>query len=116
MLFENKERTRTSAKKPGETDFDFYDSSARPEYQVYRDLVNGWISELPEGERTEVITRLRKSDSLSYQAALAELTIHAAAIRRGFTVEVHPACPHPTHKPDFLVKKKDGTPVTYIEV
>jgi hypothetical protein len=116
MLFDNKERTRTAPKKLGEDDFSFYDSSARPEFHIYRDLVNGWISELPEAERAEMIARLKKNDSLGYQAALAELTVHAALIRQGYMVEVHPASPHPTRKPDFLAKDKDGNPVAYVEV
>jgi hypothetical protein len=41
MLFEDKNRTRTAPKKPGESDYAFYDSTGRPEFQVYRDLVNG---------------------------------------------------------------------------
>lgn len=116
MLFENKERTRTAPKKPGESDFVFYDSTGRPEFQVYRDLVNGWIAELPESERPEMIARFTKNDSLVYQAALAELTIHAALVRQGYTVEVHPSCGHPTRKPDFLAKDKTGNPVAYVEV
>lgn len=116
MLFEDKKRTRTAPKKPGEGDYAFYDSSARPEFQVYRDLVNGWIAEFPESERAETIARFRKNDSLGYQATLAELTIHAALIRQGYSVEVHPACEHPTRKPDFLVKDANGKPVAYVEV
>lgn len=116
MLFDNKERTRTAPKKPGEDDFSFYDSSARPEFQIYRDLVNSWIAELPESERAETIARFRKNDSLGYQASLAELTIHAALVRQGYSVEVHPACEHPTRKPDFLAKDKDGNPIAYVEV
>ena len=116
MLFVSKERPRPAPKKPGEDDFSFYDSSGRPEFQVYRDLVNGWICELPEADRAEAVARLRKCDSLGYQAALAELTIHAALIRRGFAVEIHPACGHPTRRPDFLARDEDGDPVAYVEV
>lgn len=116
MLFENKERTRTAPKKPGESDFAFYDSTGRPEFLVYRDLVNGWIAELPESERHEIIARFKENDSLGYQAALAELAIHAVLVRLGYTVEVHPSCEHPTRKPDFLAKDKNGDPVAYVEV
>lgn len=116
MLFDNKQRTRIEPKKPGETDFAFYDSSARPEYQTYRDLINGWIAMLPESEQAETVARMKDSDSLAYQAALSELTIHTALIKQGYNVVVHPGCPHPTRKPDFLVKTKDGAPVAYVEV
>ena len=116
MLFENKERTRTAPKKPGESDFVFYDLTGRPEFQVYRDLVNRWIAEVPEDERPEMIARFKKNDSLGYQAALAELAIHAALVRQGYRIEVHPSCEHPTRKPDFLAKDKNGNRVAYVEV
>jgi len=116
MLFDTKERTRTAPKRPGEDDFSFYDSSARPEFQIYRDLVNGWMNEFPQAELDELIARMRKNDGLGYQAALAELTIHAALIRQGYMVEVHPPCPHPTRRPDFLAKDSDDNPVAYVEV
>jgi hypothetical protein len=116
MLFEMKPRTRMMPKKPGENEFAFYDSSARAEFQIYRDLINDWIDELPNAERGEIIARFQKSDSLGYQAALAELTIHAALIRQGYTVEIHPPCPHPSRRPDFLAKEKNGDPLAYIEV
>lgn len=116
MLFDDKERTRTTPRKPGEHEYDFYDSSASEGYQVYRDLLNGWIAALPEAERSETINRFKKSDNLGYRAVLAEVTIHAALIRQGYTVEVHPHCPHPTNRPDFLVKDADGKSVAYVEV
>jgi hypothetical protein len=116
MLFEAKDRARTAPKKPGEGEFAFYDSSARPEYDLYRGLVNGWIDELPEAERAEIIARVRKGDGLQYQAALAELTIHAALKRRGYDVELHPTCGHPTRKPDFEVQNAETKPVAIVEV
>lgn len=116
MLFDNKQRTRMEPMKPGENEYAFYDSSARPEFQAYRDLVNGWTTEFPASERVEAIARLRKSDNLGYQAALAELTIHATLIRQGYIVEVHPTCKHPTCRPDFLAKDKNCDPVAFIEV
>jgi hypothetical protein len=115
-LFEDKQRTRTEPKKPGQSDFAFYDSSARPEFETYRALINGWIAELPEAEQAEMITRMKNSDSLFYQAALAELTMHAALIRQGYKVEVHPVSPHPSRRPDFLIKTQDDAPVAYLEV
>jgi hypothetical protein len=39
----------------------------------------------------EAIARFRKTGSLGYQAALAELLVHATLRRQGYTVEVHPA-------------------------
>ena len=72
VLFEAKERTRTAPIGPVRA-ISSFDSSGRPEFQIYRDLVNGWIAELPEQDQQEMINRLRKNDSLGYQAALAGL-------------------------------------------
>jgi hypothetical protein len=116
MLFEAKQRIRTEPKKPGEGEFAFYDSSARPEYDFYRALVNGWIAELPEGDRAEIIARFQKGDSLQYQAALAELTTHAALKRQGYNVRLHPTCGHATRKPDFEVQNSETKPVAIVEV
>ena len=116
MLFEAKQRTRTAPKKPGERDFAFYDSAAGPEYDLYRDLANGWIKELPEADRAQIIARMQKGDSLQYQATLAELTIHAALKRRGYNVRLHPTCIHATRKPDFEVQSAETKPIAIVEV
>jgi hypothetical protein len=116
MLFEAKQRTRTAPKKPGEGDFAFYDSSGRPEYDLYRDLVNGWIKDLPKADRAEIVARMQKGDSLQYQAALAELTTHAALKRRGYHVRLHPTCGHATRKPDFEVQSAETKPIAIVEV
>lgn len=116
MLFEDKPRNRTAPMKDGEREFDFYDSSARPEYTFYRQLLNGWIAALPLSEREEMISRLKKGTSLEYQAALSELTIHAALKRQGCSVEIHPLCEHPTRRPDFLARNEEGERLAFIEV
>src|SRR5262245_21347026 len=104
-IFEKKDRTRTAPMKPGEGQFAFYNSSARPEYDTYRALVNGWLSELPEADQGELVARFRTGTDLQYQAALAELTMHAAMKRQGYEMELHPTCGHPTRKPDFLAAR-----------
>ena len=76
MLFEIKDRDRTSPKKPGEGEFAFYDSSARKPYVVYRQLVNDWLAEFPQAEQMELIHRLRGGSNVQYQAALAEIVVH----------------------------------------
>jgi hypothetical protein len=70
MIFEEKERTRTEAKKPGEDEFAFYDSIAGAAYDVYRARLNEWIAEYPNGERAEAVARFRKTGTLGYQARL----------------------------------------------
>jgi hypothetical protein len=78
--------------------------------------LNRWIAELPEGERAEVCMRFRKGDTLHYQATLAELAIHAALVRHGFNVQIHPACSQSKRKPDFLAQATNGDAKSFIEV
>lgn len=116
MLFDDKPRSRTAPKKPGESDYAFYDETNWPALDTYRQLLNGWLLELPESERNDLIIRFRKSNSLEYQAALAELVMHAALVRKGYKVALHPQLGHTSRRPDFLVQSKDETPIAYIEV
>ena len=93
-IFETKERTRTEAKKQGEGDFAFYDSAGGAAYDAYRALLDGWLSELPEADRAEMVVRCQKGTDLQYKAALAELTTQAALKRQGYVMEIHPKCEH----------------------
>ena len=47
MLFDDKECTRSRLKRPARTISRSTILQGRPEFQIYRDLLNGWISELP---------------------------------------------------------------------
>lgn len=116
MLFENKPRTRMEPMLQGEGDYAFYDSCGRPGYDEYRALLNEWVSELPSADRDELIARFRKNDPLQYRAALAELVTHAALLREGYDVEIHPVSAHRSHRPDFMARSKDGASIALVEV
>ncbi len=116
MLFDQKERTRVEPKQPGENYFQFYDTAAGADYDTYRDLVNGWIAELPEATRADRIARFRADDRFGYQSTLAELMIHAALIRQGYKVEPHPKIEGIKSQIDFLVRNQDDTVAAYVEV
>jgi hypothetical protein len=116
LLFEDKVRTRMEPKAPGEDDYSFYDSTARPAYDLYRALLNNWIQEMPDAGQKELLARFRRNESLEYQTALAELITHAALKARGYAVEVHPQSDHMVRKPDFLARDGAGAPVAFVEV
>jgi hypothetical protein len=42
--------------------------------------------------------------------------VHATLKRQGYTVEVHPACGHPSRRPDFLARDAEGNAVAFVEV
>jgi hypothetical protein len=116
VLFTEKTRTRVAPKRPGENEFAFYDETNWAALETYRQLLNRWVAELPHSEQAELIARLRKGDTLGYEAALAELTIHAVLVRLGYKVELHPKSGHPSHRPDFLVLNEKGDRLAFIEV
>lgn len=115
-LYDEKVRTRTAAMQAGERNFDFYDSSGRSPFAVYRDLVNSWILEFPQGERLELVSRMKTGTNVQYEQALAEIIIYVALMRSGYQVDVHPASPNATRRPDFLARNQAGEPVAYVEV
>ncbi len=89
MLFENKERVRTTPMRRGEREFDFYDSSALPPFATYRTILNEWVYELPVCDRNEIISRFKKGGNAEFEATLAELVVHAALRRGGYLIDVH---------------------------
>jgi hypothetical protein len=116
MIFEQKERSRTDPKKPGEDEFAFYDSIAGAAYDAYRAKLNEWVAEYPDDVRAEAVARFRKAGSLGYQAALAELLVHATLRRQGYSVEIHPSCGHPSRRPDFLARDAANNAAAFVEV
>jgi hypothetical protein len=70
----------------------------------------------PKPTAQKNIARFQKGDSLQYQAALAELTTHAALKRQAYNVRLHPTCGHQTRKPDFEVQNAETKPVAIVEV
>lgn len=115
-LYNDKVRTRLAPMQAGERNFDFYDTSGRAPFAAYRELVNSWILEFPEDERLELVSRMKTGTNVQYEQALAEIIIYIALNRLGYKVEVHPPCPHPTRRPDFLARNLAGATVAYVEV
>jgi hypothetical protein len=59
------------------------------------------MADYPEAERKDAVARFRKGGTLAYQAALAELLVHATLRKQGYTVEIHPACGNKSRRPNF---------------
>jgi hypothetical protein len=116
MLFENKERTRLSPMRQGESEYAYYDACARPGYAAYRALINQWIERLPTGGRAEIVARFRRREMTSYRETLAELVVHEAIVSQGYAAELHPLGGHPTNRLDFRVSTADTNPFAFVEV
>jgi hypothetical protein len=115
-LFEDHPRTRTEPLGRGDDLFEFYDSCARPGYDEFRSIVNGWLAEMPAEARGELITRMRDGGNREFQSSLCELAVHAFIIRSGYKAVLHPQVPGSTKHPDFAATDQEGNVVAYIEV
>lgn len=100
-LFDDRKPVRMEPLQRGESLFQFYDECGRSGYDEFRSIVNGWLAEMPEGERGDLITRMQNGGDREFRTALCELQVHAFLIRSGYTVVVHPQVPGSTKHPDF---------------
>lgn len=114
MLFDPRERTDQDTKNHGETDWEYLDRSGRPEAQRVRDLLTSWLSGYPAAHRGELVSRMQGGDDTEFQAAAFELLLYSALRGLGCQIEVHPALPTGTKRPDFLAIPPAGGPV-YVE-
>jgi Ribosomal protein L7/L12 dimerisation domain len=116
ILFEDRKRTRVEPLRRGESLFQFYDDCARSGYDELRSIVNGWLAEVPETERGELITRMQNGGDREFGTALCELAVHAFLLRSGCKVLVHPQVPGSSKRPDFAATDQDGNVLAYVEV
>lgn len=102
ILFEEKKRNRLDYCRQLENPYDFYDSSAKPEFGVVRDRLNYWFSRYPESHQSE----LRERFKCTFSSAFFELFIHQLFSNLGFQISIHPKILNTRKKPDFLVWNK----------
>lgn len=115
-IFEEKERTDARPKAKYEGLFAFYDRVSRRPFAVFRDVVNRWVAEMPAETAAEVIARMRKGEDLGFATGLAEILLHAAFCRLGFSPEPHPTIPGTSNRPDFLLRRSSQERVAYVEI
>src|SRR5437879_6251400 len=115
-VFYEKDRTDDRPKTKGEGLFAFYDRASQRPFAVFRDLVNEWVAEMPADTAAEIVARMGKGQDLGFATGLSEIMLHAAFRRLGFALEAHPEIPGTANRLDFLVRRPDGDPVTYLEI
>jgi hypothetical protein len=96
------------------SEFDYLNSSSRPEAECARSLLDEWCSFYPHEARAELIARLRTRNDVSHKSAVFELTVHELLRRSGASITLHPKVPRARGHPDFLVKLPTG-PSYYLE-
>ncbi|MFA0896997.1 hypothetical protein [Vibrio cholerae] len=108
-VFDNVERTDDSPKRNTESDFIFYNRSARLEIAKIRDVIEDYVNNYPYEEINELISRFRSGNDVHFRSASFELFLHESLIRQGFTLTPHPVLSNGSpYKPDFLVSDSDG--------
>lgn len=109
VIFDDVERNDLAPKRHGETEFAFSNRSARPEFGLVRNLVEELLAEYPEGERAELIARIRSGVDDAFRSATFELILHGEMVRLGATLECHPEVPGSSGRPDFKVTLPNGS-------
>lgn len=103
MIFDSRQRTLDGSAREGEPYFAYLDQSSRPEAAAVRALLNEAASRYPEAHRDALVSRIRREKG--HLDAIFELLVHELCLRTGMTVlEVEPAVPGTTKRPDYLVR------------
>lgn len=108
MLFDNIPRTGYAGRRPDEGQFNYLNTSARPEAERVRSAIQDWLQRVPVAHRGELRSRIRGSDKV-FASATFELFLHELCLRQGWQVEIHPTLSNGQRKhPDFLVEAPNG--------
>ena len=113
MLFDTLERSNGHPSEQGESLYAFLNRAAGDSWQSVRDVLTEWLSHYPEGERTALLARFRRTDRRGFLGAFWELYLHELFRRLGCEISLHPAVSGTTRRPDFRLQL--GTAVTYVE-
>jgi hypothetical protein len=102
-LFDDIERTSLEPSNLNESEFDYYNRSARKDIQTIRTKLEEWFRLIPDCEKNEIKSRIKKKfDDVFY-----ELFLYNLFANLGFQITIHPTVPSSNNKPDFLIKKGD---------
>ena len=82
--------------------FSFLDRTGSTYYEPIRDLLETWVGRVPAEHRAGVVGNLSSGDD-TFESALWELYLYAAATGASDRVEIHPDLPGTSKHPDFLV-------------
>jgi hypothetical protein len=113
-IFTEKEQSDDRPLMRGEDLFAFYDRCPRRPFEVFRQLLNAWVAEMPDDAAAEVIARMRKGEDLGFATGLCEVILHRALSQLGFSLRVHPELAGTSNRLDFAICR-DGRRMAYLE-
>lgn len=93
----------------GESSFEFFNRSARPEIQTARELLDEIASGYPADDVPEILARIRSGNDVHFKSATFELFLYAMLVRLGCTLKPHPELSNGSNsRPDFMVTTPDA--------
>jgi len=113
-LFNENDRDYIGPSPYVESQFDYLNRSARPEFKRIRNLLERWFKHFPSEAQDELGARFQSKDDRHHLAAFFELYLHELLSKSGFDIETHPKVNNKATHPDFKVLK-DGEPLFYLE-
>jgi hypothetical protein len=116
LLFPEIPRSRNDPLRRGERLFDFYNQCIRPGYDEFRSFVNEWISQLPNPDQAEFLSRMSHGSDRQFQCGLIELLVHAFLRALSLKVTVHPFLEGTSKRPDFAILDSADRVLAYVEV
>lgn len=102
-LFDLGVRTNPLPAASDEDSFRFMNRVDQPFWERIRDELEGWFAGYPREHAPDLRARFRNAAPAQHFAAWWELYVHRAFTQLGFGVEVHPALPETSRRPDFRV-------------
>lgn len=103
-LFDEIERTTKEPALYDENAYNYYNRSARLEFNSARALLEKWFAKYPASFQRE----LKSAFISDFEPAFFELFLHEFLLQHGFHIELHPDVPNSSKHPDFLVHTHRG--------
>ncbi|MFT0547853.1 hypothetical protein ACMHYO_16180 [Allopusillimonas ginsengisoli] len=115
MLFRQIDRTDSEPKRATETKFAFFDRCAWATADRVRGLLETCLSDYPQSEHAEMISRIQSGDERQFSSATFEVILYGYLLKLGYAVTPHPKLSNGSNKrPDFLVTCPNGEQL-YVE-
>lgn len=84
--------------------YTYYNRSASAHSKLVRDVLEGWLRDIPEVHRQGIRGQLRSGDDHDFDSAFWEMYLFKVTTGRGCEVELHPEIEGTKKRPDFLVR------------
>ena len=118
-IFEVLERTDASPQDLEESDYDYYNRAAGPEWDNVRAMLELWVDHVGDEHRSKVVRDLKSEDRQQVHSVLWHLYIHEELREMGFTVEFEPTVSglggH-SLTPDLLVERSGFKAIVEVTV